>query len=86
MTDNRAEYRRAKAEALAILGRSAADDFYRDHRGGKGAVIMVMATSPGQRDRIAVFGSLEKADAWRLSLGDDYTCVFDPLMVDDPDW
>lgn len=86
MTDNRRDYRRAKAEALAILMRSDADEFFRTHRGGTGPVILVVATAHGERSRIAVFGSFEKADAWRCSLGDDYTCVFDPLVVDDPNW
>jgi hypothetical protein len=37
-------------------------------------------------DRTGVFGSLETAQAWERILGADFNCVFDPCIVDDPDW
>lgn len=60
-------------------------DMYRFHRGGSGAVVLVIALCCGE-ERIAVFGSIEMAQAWREGLGDDYSAVFAPAIVDDPDW
>lgn len=64
---------------------SSCDTFYRHHRGGQGAVVIVRAFK-GEQEQIGVFSSIEIAQSWRNSLGDDYACVFCPYIVDDPDW
>lgn len=63
-----------------------ADAFYANHRGGSGAVIRVIAIHRTGKERNGIFGSIETAQEWRRSLGDNFTCVFSPYIVDDPDW
>jgi hypothetical protein len=61
--------------------------FYRNHRGGGGAVIMVTAINDADHsEQHGIFGSIDTAHEWRRHLGDGYTCVFAPYIVDDPDW
>ena len=61
--------------------------FYSRHSGGSGAVIVVQAFQQGSVDpRMGIFGSLETAHAWMRGLGDEYTSVVSPYIVDDPDW
>jgi hypothetical protein len=63
------------------------ENFYACHRGGSGAVIMVTAVHDRSKmERYGIFGSMETAQEWRRSLGDEFTCVFSPYIVDDPDW
>lgn len=61
--------------------------FYQNHRGGNGAVVVVTAIgNSDNQDRLGIFGSIETAHEWRRSLGNSFTCVFSPYIVDDPDW
>lgn len=62
------------------------DEFYRHHRGGQGAVIVVHSYDEMNRERIGIFSSIETAQAWTNALGDNWTSVFCPYIVDDPDW
>lgn len=63
------------------------EEFYLNHRGGSGAVIVVTAIDPEtHEERIGIFGSAETAHEWRRSLPDKLRCVFAPYIVDDPDW
>lgn len=62
-------------------------DFFQRHRGGSGAVVVVMAYEGGQgQPTLGIFGSLETAQSWMASLGDRFTSVVVPFIVDDPDW
>ena len=61
--------------------------FFKNHRGGSGAVIRVIAIDDRtHEERNGIFGSIDTAQEWRRSLGDGFTCVFSPYIVDDPDW
>ena len=63
------------------------EDFYRHHRGGSGAVLLVTAIHDRtKKQQHGIFGSIETAQEWRRALGEDWTCVFSPFIVDDPDW
>lgn len=63
-------------------------DYFKDHRGGSGAVVLVIAVNDHDiSDRQhAIFGSIEKAMAWRDTLGDDVTVVYSPYVVDEPEF
>ncbi len=62
-------------------------DFYKTHRGGTGAVVLVIAINDSTKEhRHGIFGSIETAEAWRDTLGDDVTCVYSPYVVDCPEW
>lgn len=61
------------------------DGFYERHRGGSGNVVVVLAYSHGI-ERTGIFSSIEKAQEWRDTLGDDWTCIFAPYVVDEPDF
>jgi hypothetical protein len=63
----------------------SADEFYNTHRGGSGAVILVLEFS-GDDEIRGIFGSIESAHNWRNTLGDEYVCVFSPYVVDCPEW
>ena len=61
------------------------DGFYQRHRGGSGNVVVVFAYSDD--DMITgIFSSIEKAEAWRDTIGEDFSCVFAPYVVDVPDF
>lgn len=61
--------------------------FYRNHRGGSGAVILVTAINGSTKEqRHGIFGSVELANAWRDHLPDEFVCVYSPYIVDDPEW
>lgn len=63
------------------------EEFYKNHRGGSGAVIVVTAIDPEtHEERMGIFGARETADEWRRSLPEKLVCVFAPYIVDDPDW
>jgi hypothetical protein len=63
------------------------EEFYKVHRGGSGAVIVVTAVHDDtHEERMGIFGSAETAHEWRRSLPDNFICVFAPYIVDDPDW
>ena len=63
------------------------NDFYKNHRGGLGAVVTVTAiNSETGSELLGVFSSVETAESWRGSLPDGYHCIFSPYIVDDPDW
>ena len=61
------------------------DEFYRKHRGGSGSVIIVSAYGDGD-ERQAVFGSVEAAREWSDALGESWSCIFSPYVVDEPDF
>lgn len=63
-----------------------AEQFFQNHRGGSGAVVVVTAVRDDGQEQTGIFGSIETAHEWRRSLGDKFTCVFAPYIVDDPDW
>ena len=63
------------------------EQFYQRHRGGSGAVVVVIAIRDRDgQERTGIFSSIETADEWCRSLGDAVTCLFVPYIVDDPDW
>ena len=63
------------------------DGFYERHRGGSGNVVVVFAYSEFNYDELTgIFSSIEKAHAWRDTLGDEWTCIFAPYVVDEPDY
>ena len=63
------------------------DNFYKFHRGGSGAVVVVFVIDRKTGDeRTGIFSSIETAQEWRRSLPDDFACIFAPYIVDDPDW
>lgn len=59
--------------------------FYEQHRGGSGNIIMVSVFLDGM-DRVAMFSSIERAEEWANTLGDDVSVVFSPHVVDEPDF
>lgn len=61
-------------------------EFYKNHRGGSGAVIVVFAIDNSGHERVAVFGSIETATEWMLKNQETYDCVVAPYIVDDPDY
>ncbi|CAN1724457.1 protein of unknown function [Hyphomicrobium sp. 1Nfss2.1] len=61
-------------------------EFYNQHRGGAGNVILVSVFGGGDLDRVAMFGSIERAEEWAASLGDEVQVVFSPHVVDEPDF
>lgn len=64
-----------------------AANFYRNHRGGSGAVVLAIAIDTVTKtERHGIFGTIELANEWSDHLGDDFVCVFSPYIVDDPDW
>lgn len=69
---------------------AGAEDFYKHHRGGSGAVVMAYANRIDggvvKEEREGIFSCLETAEAWRTSLGEQWVCVYAPYIVDDPDW
>lgn len=62
------------------------DAFYRHHRGGMGAVVVATAIHNWKPELTGIFGSLETAQSWGNHLGNAYTIVYAPYIVDDPDW
>ncbi len=63
----------------------AAKAFYDQHRGGAGAVIVAECFC-GDKQRTAVFSSIEAAMAFSDLLGDGWACAFCPFVVDEPDF
>jgi len=61
------------------------EEFYKHHRGGSGCVLLVMSYR-GDEQQQAIFGSIELAQKHMTRLGDDWTSVIAPFVVDDPDW
>lgn len=60
---------------------------YRNHRGGRGAIIMVQAYNE-RIDRYATgaFSSVDLAKQWAMTFPGDWIFVFSPMIIDDPDW
>lgn len=64
-----------------------APEYFKGHRGGSGPVVLVIAVSDhGDGERHGIFGSIETAMAWRDTLGDDWTCIYAPYVVDVPEF
>lgn len=64
-----------------------ADAFYCHHRGGSGAVVLVIAQSDRDGGQLfGVFGSIETARSWMDRLPKQYVSIVAPFIVDDPDW
>lgn len=64
-------------------------DFYNQHRGGSGAIIMVTAVPPSgdlRKARIAMFSTIDKAETWADTFGAKCQIVFAPYVVDEPDY
>ena len=62
-------------------------EYFNAHRGGSGQVVTVTAIHDlSEEQRLGIFGSIEKAKAWRDTLGDTWTCVYAPFIVDDPEF
>lgn len=65
------------------------DPFFDRHRGGSGAVWVLMARNDRQDDeRLAVFSDLDKAQAWIDGFGEDDEWEFlsAPYLIDEPDY
>jgi hypothetical protein len=65
---------------------SGEQEFYAKHRGGSGPVVVVTAVDIWGNERQGIFSSLERAKAWRETLGSDFTCIYAPYVVDAPEW
>jgi hypothetical protein len=68
---------------------SGAQRFYADHvAGGPTHIVMAIAAHKNGHDHLAVFSSLEKAEAWADSLEDDeyYGVTFAPGIIDVPEY
>lgn len=61
-------------------------EFYNAHRGGTGPIIMVSVFDDDGFPRVAMFGSIERAEEWAATLGDEVRVVFSPHVVDEPDF
>jgi len=65
-----------------------AKKFFDRHRGGSGNVILAIAINlinPDEEDS-AVFSSIENAQAWSDQLGDEWSCILVPKVVDIPEY
>lgn len=69
-----------------VHGNFDPDDFYKQHRGGSGNVIVVFVYKDGKEYRTGVFGSIEQAQEWAFALDDSFQCIFSPFVVDEPDF
>lgn len=61
------------------------DPFWQTHRGGSGPVVVVHAINEDE-ERFAIFSCIENAEAWADELDDDWSCVFAPYVVDEPEF
>jgi hypothetical protein len=65
---------------------SGVDDFFARHRGGSGNVILTIAVNADGDQRHGIHSDIEKARGWSEKLGDDWSCVHSPYVVDEPDY
>ena len=51
-------------------------------------VVIAVLLKEGEQERVDVFSTREKADAWadKFSGDDGYACVFVPYVVDEPEF
>lgn len=64
-------------------------DFYTQHRGGAGNVIMVTVFPPNSDFHgasVGLFSCIETAEKWAATFPDDHPTVFAPYVVDEPDY
>ncbi len=64
-------------------------EFYNQHRGGAGAIIMVTAVPPTgdlHKAEIAMFSCIERAEDWAATFSDKHQVIFAPYVVDEPDF
>lgn len=61
------------------------EEYYADHV-ANGPAYVVMAMAIGGDNRVHVFSSLEKAETWGDSLGDDYTLIYSTRVIDVPEF
>lgn len=64
-----------------------ADQFYSQHRGGTGNVILVVVENIFGQLRFAVFSCIENAMAWASdNAGEDDNVTFSPYVIDTPEF
>lgn len=61
------------------------DPFWETHRGGSGPVVVVFAIRD-EEEKIGVFSCIENAKEWADKFDEEWTCVFSPYVVDEPDF
>ena len=65
-----------------------AQKFYAKHRGGSGNVILAIAVSHFDTDdhMNGIFSNIENAESWSEKIGENWSCVFVPMVVDVPEY
>ena len=62
-------------------------EFYDQHRGGAGNIIMVSVFGNRKSEnRVAMFSCIEKAEQWADTFGDGVQVVFSPHVIDEPEF
>lgn len=63
----------------------SSDPFWQQHRGGSGLIVVVHAITEDE-EQCAVFSCIENAEAWAAGLDEEWSCVFAPYVVDEPEF
>jgi hypothetical protein len=81
---SRSEIKELWTDKIGVTADQEARQFYDKHRGGSGAVVLVIVCGENGNDEYGIFGSIEAAEAWALTQDDPV--VFSPYIVDDAEW